>query len=169
MGEWDTVQLGRTTHPNVSVFPGSVEHALAVALAAHGLQRDKAGRPYILHVLTVAAGMETDDEIKAAMLHDVVEDSEITIEELKRNFNPIVVEAVKALTKGTAETYDAYIQRVAEDPIARKVKAADLRHNMDLSRIPSPTIDDRARVEKYRLAAEALLGMHTQADEAHVG
>lgn len=155
--------------PSVSVRKGSVEHALAVALAAHGLQTDKAGRPYMLHVLKVASSMVSDEEIKAALLHDVVEDSDVTIEVLELAFNPVVVAAVKALTKDAAESYDVYIARVRNNRIASLVKMADLAHNMDLSRIAAPTIDDMARAEKYRLAAERLRGVPALAEEATVG
>src|SRR6185295_8445768 len=114
----------------------TVVNAAVVAIKAHYGQRDKGGRPYLCHVMHVASRMYSEDEIVAALLHDVVEDSYYTFADLDRIFPPRVVQAVKALTRAKiGESYLDYIERVTKDDLAVKVKLADLRHNADLTRI----------------------------------
>ena len=118
---------------------------------------DKAGAPYILHPLRMMLAVTTPEARMAAVLHDVVEDGDVTLEQLRaEGFADVVVEAVDALTKREGEDYEAFIRRVAPIPIAREVKLADLRDNSDVSRIADPTEHDRARIEKYRRAIECL-------------
>lgn len=135
------------------------EKALRIAETAHEGQYDKGGTPYILHPLTVAGKVREPEEKIAALLHDVVEDTEVTLEELAREFPPVIVEAVDRLTKkkGPGYSLEAYLEGVRENKIARKVKLADLEHNMDLSRIPNPGQEDYSRQEKYRKCMEFLL------------
>ncbi len=135
----------------------TVEHAIALAARAHAGQLDKAGVPYIFHPIRVMLRMTTDDERMAAMLHDVVEDCGWTLEGLaSEGFSRSVIEAVDALTKRPGEDYEAFVLRASENTIARKVKLADLADNSDPARISHPTERDRARLEKYRRAAEVL-------------
>lgn len=141
-----------------------LERAIALAVTAHTGQRDKAGAPYILHPLRMMLKMVTVDEQMAAVLHDVIEDCGVTAEQLAaEGFSPAVIDAVLALTKrttgGADEPYDAFIQRAARNPIARRVKLADLEDNMDLSRIPHPTAKDFARIERYKAAKATIEGM----------
>jgi len=99
----------------------------------------------------------TTEERIAAVLHDVVEDTDVTIERLEaEGFSELVLRAVEALTKREGENYEAFIERAAANPVARVVKRADLAENSDLSRIPIPTEKDRQRVEKYRRAIAQL-------------
>lgn len=133
--------------------------AEAIARRAHAGQADKAGVPYIGHPAWVAARMQGRDAKAAAWLHDVLEDTEVTAEDLAVAGIPAnVVDAVLALTRRSGESYEAYLARVAENPLAVQVKLADLEHNSDLSRIPHPTERSRARAEKYRRAQEFLSG-----------
>jgi (p)ppGpp synthase/HD superfamily hydrolase len=136
---------------------GTLERAIAIAAAAHEGQVDKAGAPYILHPLRMMLAVTAPETRMAAVLHDVVEDGDVTLAQLgAEGFPASVVEAVDALTKRDGEDYEAFIRRVAPIPIAREVKLADLLDNSDLSRIADPTKQDRARIEKYRRAMEYL-------------
>ena len=134
--------------------------ALAHALAeyAHFGQTDKAGNPYITHPMAVAAGVEGEDAKIAALLHDTVEDTFVTIRTVRELFGNTVGDAVDCLTRRENEDYFAYVRRAGANPIARKVKLADLAHNMDMSRLPIVTEKDRIRLEKYKKAREILLG-----------
>ena len=142
---------------------GTIERAIEIACRVHAGQVDKAGAPYILHPLRVMLAVRSPEARMAAVLHDVVEDGEVTIEQLQaEGFPAAVVEAVEALTKRKEEKetkgYEAFIRRLAPNALARDVKLADLRDNSDLSRIAEPTEKDRARIEKYRRAIEYLEG-----------
>lgn len=135
----------------------TLERAIALAATVHAGQRDKAGAPYILHPLRMMLKMKSVEAQMAAVLHDVVEDCGVTSALLVyEGFPTAVVEAVGALTKrivnGAEEPYDEFIQRAAQNPIARMVKLADLEDNMDLSRIAQPTQKDFERIEKYKAA-----------------
>lgn len=134
-----------------------IGRALEIAWNAHKGQTDKAGNPYIRHPLTVAGKMDTEEEIAAALLHDVVEDTEVTLEDLeKAGFSETVLEALRLLTHSPEEDYFTYIRRLKENPLARKVKLADLDHNSQLDRLPKITEKDRERLEKYQKAKEIL-------------
>lgn len=127
---------------------------------AHEGQVDKAGMPYVLHPLRMMLSVDTPEGRMAAVLHDVVEDTAVTLDQLRaEGFPEAVIEAVEALTKRDGEDYEAFILRVAPNPIARKVKLADLRDNCDLSRLAEPTEKDRQRIEKYRRAIDYLASL----------
>ena len=124
-------------------------------------QVDKTGLPYIFHPYEVAS-MQTEEYcVCAALLHDVIEDTSVTAENLAKEFPPEVVEAVCLLTHPEGESYFDYVCRIAKNPIAAAVKRADLTHNSNLSRLD--TVDEKAlkRAEKYR-AALALLNGETE-------
>lgn len=132
--------------------------AIEIANRAHAGQVDKAGRSYILHPLRVMLSLDNEMEMICAVLHDVVEDSDITLEDLrKEGFSEEVIQVLDCLTKREGETYDGFIERVLVNKTARKVKLADLRDNMDLSRIKDPTEKDMKRMKKYQDAAECIL------------
>ena len=133
-----------------------LDFAKALAAYAHQGQKDKAGKPYIFHPLAVAEKMEGETEKVVAVLHDVMEDSNVEFMTLYNLFGYDIANAVKALTKESWEPYMVYIQRVGENPLARKVKLADLEHNMDLGRLHSITDKDRERTEKYKKAYDYL-------------
>lgn len=112
-----------------------LEKALAIASFAHAGVWDKNSVPYILHPLTVMSFVSGDDEKIVAVLHDVVEDTDLTLDDLKEfGFDDVIVDAVDAVTKRKGEDYFDYIARVKENPIAIEVKLADLKHNSDPSR-----------------------------------
>lgn len=136
------------------------EKALQIAQKAHEGQHDKGGNPYILHPLAVAEKVEEPEAKITALLHDVVEDTDVTLERLAGEFPQVIVEAVDILTKKKGPEYslEKYLDEICQNAIARTVKLADLEHNMDLSRIPEPTQEDYHRMEKYRKCTEFLLG-----------
>ncbi len=131
-----------------------LERAIQIAAKAHEGQRDKAGQPYILHPLRVMFRTDTEIERICAVLHDVVEDTPITMEILKdEGFSPDVIAVLDALTKRQGESYDDFISRVLMNETACRVKLADLADNMDLSRLDTPSEEDYRRIEKYQRAA----------------
>ena len=105
--------------------------AMRIAYAAHHGQVDKCGIPYIFHPIALAQTMDDEVSCCAALLHDVVEDTAITMEELEKEFPPEVIEVLRLLTHDDGEEYYAYVRRIKAHPIARKVKLADLAHNSD--------------------------------------
>ena len=136
----------------------TLEIALEIAAAAHAGQTDKAGQPYILHPLRVMFSVKNADERIAAILHDTVEDTHVTFDDLvSAGFSASVITAVRALTKTDGESRIDAALRAVEDPIARHVKLADVTDNMDLSRIPSPTEKDYARLKEYERVREILM------------
>ena len=135
----------------------TLERAIVIATTAHAGQRDKAGAAYILHPLRVMLRTTTESERIAAVLHDVVEDTPITLEALREfGFSDEVLHAVSLLTKTRDEHYTEFIARAATDEVARRVKLADIVDNMDLSRIAIPTESDHARVKRYHAASKYL-------------
>lgn len=132
----------------------TLEEAIQIALDAHRGQTDKAGRPYVVHPLRLMARMRTEAEQMAAVLHDVIEDSDWTLAALReRGFPREVVIAVDCLTRRKKESYEAFIERAASDAIARCVKLADVEDNLDIRRLPDAlTKKDRKRLDRYRRA-----------------
>lgn len=136
----------------------SIERALEIATEAHAGQTDKAGAPYLSHPLRVSAAVEGSDEKIVAILHDVVEDSDWTLERLRtEGFSAAVVAAVDALTHREGEDYFDAIRRAKANPIARQVKLADLDDNSDRTRLNALTAKDEARLAKYEEAKRLLL------------
>lgn len=118
---------------------------------AHAGQRDKGGASYYLHPKTVASMCETEDEKIVAYLHDVVEETKYTIEDIKKlGFNKKVIEGIKYMTHDKSTSYDDYIKKIKTCDLARKVKINDLKNNMDLSRLKEVTEKDKERVKKYQ-------------------
>ena len=135
----------------------TLERAIAIAAHAHAGQVDKAGACYILHPLRVMLRLDTPAERMAAVLHDLVEDTAWTLEQLRaEGFPTEVVDAVDALTRRPGESYEAFVQRAGAHPIGRRVKLADIADNLDLGRIAAPTERDHARLERYRRARAIL-------------
>ena len=126
------------------------ELALQIAKEAHAGQVDKAGKDYILHPITVASYMDTDVEKTIAYLHDVLEDTSVTVDELRNHFSNEIVDTVITLTHRKDESYFEYIQRISKSKLAKKVKVADLLHNLDITRIKEPSKQDYERLEKYK-------------------
>jgi (p)ppGpp synthase/HD superfamily hydrolase len=140
----------------------TLERAIEIAALAHAGQVDKAGEPYILHPLRVMLRVSGTHERMAAVLHDVVEDTSVTLEQLSREgFPTAVLVAVEALTKTSGESRLQAAARAAANPIARIVKLADNAENMDISRIPDPTEKDFARLKEYEQVRALLLAQGT--------
>lgn len=131
--------------------------ALTIAAQAHAGQFDKAGESYILHPLRLMMQMDTDVERITAVLHDVVEDSDWTLEGLRTaGFAEEVVTAVAHLSRQPDESYEDFIHRLQPHPLAVKVKLADLADNMDIRRLQTITAKDHERLEKYHRAWQVL-------------
>lgn len=133
-----------------------------MAEKAHEGQVDKAGADYISHPRTVASFVTDTKEKIVALLHDTLEDTELSENEIGKHFGSEILEAVKTMTHKDGEDYFAYIRRVAKNPISAAVKKADLRHNMDLRRIGMITQKDVERVKKYQKAYDLLEELHKQ-------
>jgi (p)ppGpp synthase/HD superfamily hydrolase len=137
-----------------------IEEAIRIAVEAHRGQKDRAGAPYILHPLRMLFRVHTDAERMAAVLHDVVEDTAWTLDDLRaRGFPAEVVDAVDHLTRRPDESYERFVDRAAAHPVARRVKLADLEDNLDLRRIGTVSEEDAERLNRYlrawrRLTAE---------------
>ena len=139
-------------HNESAALDRQLETALKVAVEAHYGQRDKGGRPYIFHPLRVAAGCSGKAQV-AALLHDTVEDTSVTFEQLAGlGIDGEILAAVRLLTHDKSVPYLDYVRKVKENPIAREVKLSDLRDNMDLKRLKSLTDEDIRRIEKYHEA-----------------
>lgn len=136
----------------------TIERAIEIALLSHKGQKDKSGVEYILHPLRVMERGKTETEKICGVLHDVVEDSDWTIEDLiNEGFSEEVISVIKCLTKETEnEDYDEFIERVAQDPIAVKVKQNDLLDNMDITRLNKLSEQDLHRLNKYLRAYKKL-------------
>lgn len=132
--------------------------AYLIACHAHCGQVDKGGNPYIVHPCTLAAQMPTEELATVALLHDVLEDSDVTADDLAAQGIPVgIVRTVVLLTHYLGETYLDYIRALSHNPIAAIVKKADLEHNMDLTRLGHPPTDqDISRQNRYRKALEIL-------------
>ena len=137
----------------------TVEDAVSIAARAHRGQKDKAGAPYLLHPLRMMMRMDTEAAMMAAVLHDVVEDTEWTLERLREEgFSDEVLEAVDCLTHREGESYEEFVERVRTNPIARQVKIADLEDNMNVRRMNQLGPRDLERLEKYHRAWRVLTG-----------
>jgi len=136
----------------------TIERAIEIAAREHAGDVDKAGNPYLFHPLRLMFAVNTSFEKMAAVLHDVVEDTPVTLNDLKREgFHPDVLTAVDALTKRPGEGRLDGAARAAANPIARVVKLADVTDNMDLSRIANPTDKDFERLKEYFLVKKLLV------------
>lgn len=134
--------------------------AMQIAYDAHHGQTDKAGVPYVFHPLHLAEAMEDEICCCAALLHDVVEDTAVTLEDLAAVFPPEVVEAVALLTHEEGTDYFDYVRRIRSNPIALKVKLVDLAHNSDTTRFAGVSVpEDRIGYfrDKYTKAKAILL------------
>ena len=134
-----------------------LEKAISIALQAHSGKTDKGGNPYILHPLRLMFAMETEEEKIVALLHDVVEDSTTTIQNLKEEkFSKRILSAVALLTKKENQSYQEYILAIKKNPLATKIKLADLKDNMNTKRLKKITETDRERIKKYKAAHKLL-------------
>ena len=142
------------------IYTPMVNRALRLAYRAHAGQLDRGGVPYIFHPYHLAEQMDDERSICVALLHDVVEDTPVTLEEIQREFPSEIAEAVALLTHDPSTDYFAYVRRLKANPLARKVKLADLMHNADKARCADAGIDPvklQHWCEKYRRAQEILM------------
>lgn len=131
--------------------------AFEIAFKAHWGQKDKSGQPYIAHVVRVASRVAPEDAQIVALLHDVVEDTAVTLDTLRSEFGPMIAQAVDAITKRDGEDQDTYLDRVAANPLAKAVKIADLGDNSDPVRMAQLDQLTQARLaKKYAAARERL-------------
>lgn len=136
-----------------------LEKSIIIATTAHSGQFDKGGNPYILHPLRVMLSLDNDEDRIVGILHDVLEDTSITLIHLEDNgfLDEIeILDALVSITRKSNESYKDFILRVKLNPIALRVKLADLKDNMNISRINSPTEKDFLRIEKYKKAYKLL-------------
>lgn len=146
------------------IYTALTKKALKLCFEAHRNQLDKSGMPYVFHPFHLAEQMDTEESTTVALLHDVVEDTDYTLEDLKAmGFPNNVIDALALMTHDPRVPYMEYVKAISENPLATKVKLADLRHNSDLSRLDS--VDEKAlsRVKKYAAAIELLESVACQA------
>jgi (p)ppGpp synthase/HD superfamily hydrolase len=136
----------------------SLERAIQIAVEVHAGACDKSGAPYILHPLRVMLSLTTEAERISGVLHDVVEDSDWTLEVLKREgFSTIVIDAIGSVKKSSKDPdYLSFVARAKQNPAGRGVKLVDLQDNLDVTRLGELADKDRNRINKY-LKARALL------------
>lgn len=135
-----------------------LEKAIEIAVEAHRGQIDKAGREYILHPMRVMLRGRNDTEMIVGILHDVVEDTPITIDMLRlEGFSEDILAALECVTKRRGESYGTFIDRVLTNPLATQVKLYDMEDNMNRDRIPYPTPKDEARFRKYEKYHKVIL------------
>ncbi len=144
------------------IYTPLTRKAMSLAYAAHHGQTESDGVPYVFHPLHLAEQMRSETTTVVALLHDVIENTPYTLQDLRREgFPDRVVEAVALLTHDPAMPYADYVARLASNPDARAVKLADLAHNMDVTRLPCVTERDAQRMERYRAALVYLRAMET--------
>jgi len=132
----------------------NLDKALEIAIQAHKGQVDKAGKAYILHPLRLMNQFVDGDLMIVSILHDVVEDSSFTLNDLiDAGFSQIIIKAIDCLTKREDEEYSNFIDRVMTNSLARQVKIIDIKDNLDISRLHQPLSEkDIERLRKYQLA-----------------
>ena len=140
------------------LYTGLTKKALSISFDAHKEQVDKSGMPYVYHPFEVASGVAGEYETCVALLHDVVEDTDISLDELAKEFPAEVINALRLLTHNEEVPYFDYVRELRNNPIAKAVKLADLEHNSNLARLDKVTEKDLKRVEKYKKARRILLG-----------
>ena len=142
------------------IYTENTKKAMKFAYEKHSGQLDRAGLPYIFHPFHLAEQMNDEDSVVVALLHDVVEDTDTTFDDLESmGFSDRVIAAIKLLTRQDTTDYFEYVKKISTDPIATKVKIVDLDHNSDLSRLKKVSEKDIARVEKYKKCLEFLTGV----------
>jgi (p)ppGpp synthase/HD superfamily hydrolase len=131
----------------------TIEDAIELALEAHRGQVDRGGQPYILHPLRIMTKLDTDTERMIGVLHDVIEDTDISLDDLRKMGYPdVIVDALDALSRREGETYEAFIQRIKPNPLAVRVKLQDLLDNMDIRRSALLQEGDLERLQRYQNA-----------------
>ncbi len=146
------------------IYTPMTRKAMALAYEAHHGQTDKSGVPYIFHPARVAACFTNEAVVCVAWLHDVLEDSDFTIDDLRlAGFGAVICDALLLLTHDKQVPYMDYIAAIERNPIAKAVKMADLRDNMDINRLPAVDGNTQTRLETYRAAYAYLCSDHNAA------
>ena len=141
------------------IYTPLTKRAMNIAYEAHKEQVDKSGIPYIYHPIHLAEQMQNESAVCVALLHDVAEDTDITLDDLRREgFGKEIMDALELMTHDETVPYMEYIRRVADNPVAKEVKLVDLAHNSDLTRLDNVDGYALQRVEKYRQAIDILNG-----------
>lgn len=160
IGKRNTIKGEEEIQEAVMIYTALTNKAIKIAYKAHLGMTDGAGVPLVCHPLHVAEDMTDEESTCVALLHDVVEDSQITIEDLQKEFPKSVTEAVKLLTREKGTEYFDYISAIKKNPLALRVKLADLKHNSDHTRLAGCENIDREKMEKlknrYKRAVEML-------------
>ncbi len=139
------------------IYTELTKTAIKIMYEAHKDRKDKSGLPYVFHPWHVAESMEDEECTCAALLHDVIEDTDMTIDDLRNAGIPEeVLEALVLLTHEKGKPYMEYVRELSGNRIARRVKLSDLTHNMDITRLDEPSKKDIERLDKYRKAKEYL-------------
>ena len=139
------------------IYTPATKRALKLCFEAHKDQIDKSGMPYVFHPFHLAEQMKDENTTIVALLHDVIEDTDYTFDDLKTfGFDDVIIDALKLMTHDESVPYMEYVMAIKTNPIARAVKLADLQHNSDLSRLD--VIDEKAlkRKDKYMEAIKLL-------------
>ena len=141
------------------LYTPMTKKAMDICFEAHKDQKDKSGQPYVFHPFHLAERMTDEETTIVALLHDVVEDTSVTLDDLAaEGFSDSVLEAIALMTHAPGVNYMDYVAEMKKNPIAKAVKIADLTHNSTLSRLNEITPKDLERVETYRKAKAFLLG-----------
>lgn len=139
------------------IYTEKTKLALRICFECHKDQVDKSGMPYVFHPFHIAEQMDTEDACCVALLHDVLEDTQTTVEDLcQYGFNGTILKALELLTHNKETPYFDYILNLKTNALAKKIKLADLKHNSDLTRLSEIKSEDLARNEKYKKAIELL-------------
>lgn len=139
------------------IYTENTKKALKLCFEAHKNQLDKSGMPYVFHPFHLAEQMKDETTVVVALLHDVIEDTEYTVNDIRSmGFDESVINALSLLTHNDNTDYMEYVAKIKENPVAKVVKLADLRHNSDLSRLTAVDEKALARREKYKKAIELL-------------
>lgn len=139
------------------IYTKNTKKALKLAFEKHYGQVDISGVPYIFHPFYIAEKMDDEDSTIVALLHDVIEDTDTSLDDLKKlNFNNNIIEALSYMTHHKNIDYFDYIKNLSNNSLALKVKIEDIKHNMDLTRLNIITEKDKFRLEKYKKALEYL-------------
>lgn len=138
------------------IYTALTKKALKMAFKYHKNDLDKAGIPYVYHLYHVASSLQSEYAICVGLLHDIIEEKHVTLKDLQKEFPFEVTEAIRLLSKDDTLSYPDYIRRIKTSPVATEVKVADLRHNMDTTRLDNITEEDKKRLERYAFSLRIL-------------
>lgn len=133
------------------IYTGKTKKAIKLMFDKQKNEIDKGGMPYVFHPFHLAEQMESEDEVVVALLHDIIEDTDVTIKELtKMGFTKQETDAISIMTHNKNDSYEKYIKKISTNKLATKVKIADLKHNLDITRLNEIKTKDLEKIEKYK-------------------